>query len=254
MGKLLTGRDKILLGLAFLGDVWDETRLVGGWVGHAYKTVYGFVPLKYRKQRFSESVYRMIKTGCIEKVIKNDQPCLRLHSSGKKRLTRDFPILKLQRKKWNGFWTIVIFDIAEISSHQRKSLRGKLLELGFSMYQRSVYISPFNWIEDLREFVAHRDLREVRIFRAKEVLVGNAKEQAAKIWQLDKLEEEYREILERIEEASHIRAGKKKEKALREIKSSYLDLMIVDPHLPKELLPSDWPAEEVRELIFDLSP
>ena len=247
MSKLLTGRDKILLGLAFLGDVWDETRLVGGWVSHAYETVYGFVPVKYRKQGFSESVYRMIKTGHIEKVIKNDQPCLRLHSSGKKRLIRDFPILKLQRKKWDGFWMIVIFDIAEISSYQRGSLRRKLLELGFGMYQRSVYISPFNWIDDLREFVAHRNLREVRIFRAKEVLIGNAKEQAAKIWQLEKLEREYQKILERIEETSKMRAGKKKEKALREIKSSYLDLVIIDPHLPKELLPSDWPAEEVRK-------
>ena len=94
----------------------------------------------------------------------------------------------------------------------------------------------------------------MRIFRAKEALVGNARKQVAKIWRLDKLEEEYREILEKIKEASQMRAGKKKEKTLREIKSSYLDLIIIDPHLPKELLPSDWPAEEVRELIFGFSP
>lgn len=252
MGKLLTGKDKILLALAFLGDVFEETRLMGGLVGEAYRNVYGFVPLKYRRQRFSESVSKMIKTGYIEKVIKDDQPYLRLHSSGKKRLVRNFPILRFQRKKWDGLWTIVIFDIAEISRSQRSFLRRKLLEVGFGMYQRSVYISPFNWVEDLREFIRHYNLKEVRIFRAREVLIANPKEQALRIWPLKKLEKQYRKMLLRIKEISQMKEGEEKKRASREIKSSYFDLLISDPFLPKELLPPGWPAEKVRRLIFPL--
>ena len=251
MAKLLTGRNKILLGLAFLGDVFEETRTLGGYIGYAYKTVYGFTPYKYRKQRYLESVSKMIKTGHIERIVKNNQPYLRLHSSGKKRLLRDFPILKFQKKKWDRLWTIVIFDIAEVSSFQRRLLRTKLIELGFSMYQRSVYISPFNWVEDLRDFIDHRKFKEVRIFRAKEVFINNPQEQASQIWPLEQLEEEYNKLLEKIEK-TRAKKGKEKEKMIKKIKSAYLDVLISDPHLPKELLPVNWPAEKIRKIIAQL--
>lgn len=252
MAKLLKPKDKILLALALLGDFFDEARLLGGVVGSVYKNVYGWTPPQFKRQRFYEVVSRRIKTGEIKKIVKKGQTYLRLLSAGKKRLVRDFPILKLQKQRWDGFWTIVAFDIKEINRYQRDFLRNKLLELGFGMYQRSLYISPYNWVEDLREFIIYHKLRGVRVFRAKEVLIGDPKQQAAKIWKLDRLASEYKRLISKAKRIKRMKGGRKKENKARKLRSQYLDLLLVDPCLPKQLLPDDWPAEEARKLALNL--
>ena len=250
MAKLLKPKDRILLGLALLGDAFDEARLLGGLVTTAYKNVYGWTPPQFKKQRFYETISRTVKTAYIEKIIKNGEPYLRLLSVGREKLIRDFPILKLQKQKWDGLWTVVAFDIAEVTRYQRDLLRRKLLELGLGMCQRSLYISPYNWIEDLREFIAHHKLEHVRVFRAKDILVGDLKEQAAKTWKLDYLAYEYREIINEAKRVNRLVTDRKDR--VRKLRSHYLDILLSDPCLPKELLPSDWPAGLARRLVFNL--
>ena len=68
-----------------------------------------------------------------------------LTERGKKRaLTFNFGKMKVKAPKvWDGFWHVVIFDIPEKHKWARLSLRGKLLDLGFFQYQKSVYIFPY---------------------------------------------------------------------------------------------------------------
>ena len=253
MAKLLKAKDRILLGLALLGDAWDDVRLVGGLVTHLYSNFYGWTPVKFRKQSFYESISRMVKTGYIEKIIKNNKPYLRLLSAGKKKLIRDFPILELQGRKWDGFWTIVVFDIAEISRYKRDLLRRKLLEIGFGMYQRSVYISPFDFTEDLKEFIEHYQLPNVQVFRAKEMIGERREERMAKIWPLEKLNEGYEKIIEKAEEIERLPKGKPRENKLRQLRNFYLDILLSDPFLPKELLPKDWLGEKARKIVLSFA-
>lgn len=253
MAKLLKAKDRVLLGLALMGDAFDETRLLGGLVTSLYANVYGWAPVKFRKQRYYESVSRMIKTGYIEKIIKNGQPYLRLLSAGKERLIRDFPILKLQGQKWEGLWTIVVFDIAETSRYKRDLLRRKLLELGFGMYQRSVYISPFNFIEDLKEFIENYRLSNVQVFRSKEVIGENRRERVAKIWKLERLNKQYQKVIKEVERIKKLPKGRVKERRLRQLRNFYLDLLLSDPFLPRELLPKDWLGEKARGAVLRLT-
>ena len=39
---------------------------------------------------------------------------------------------------------------------------------------------------------------------------------------------------------------------IREIKEKYLTIMLADPFLPKELLPSDWAGEDVKKIVRSL--
>ena len=76
----------------------------------------------------------------------------RLSGDGKYRLTekgvekleriqiRDFN----RRRKWDGWWRIVIFDIAEDKRAARDALRRKLKNFGFYSLQKSVFVSPFD--------------------------------------------------------------------------------------------------------------
>jgi CRISPR-associated endonuclease Cas2 len=69
----------------------------------------------------------------------------RITSMGRKKLARlqlaRFTLTK--RKKWNGKWQVVCFDIPETEKYERTLLQTKLTELGFYRLQNSVFVSPF---------------------------------------------------------------------------------------------------------------
>jgi len=50
---------------------------------------------------------------------------------------------KRKKKKWDGKWFIVFFDVPEIQRNKRDFLRSYLKKLGFCPYQQSVYIFPY---------------------------------------------------------------------------------------------------------------
>ena len=111
MRKLLRPRDILLLGLSGTLDLFEEIRDPFHVMSKAYENMYGWVPHKFRKHHFNHLVWRSIKTGYIEKIVKNGEICLRLTSQGNKKITRNFPLLALQKKPWDRKWRVVIFDI-----------------------------------------------------------------------------------------------------------------------------------------------
>lgn len=50
---------------------------------------------------------------------------------------------KKRTKKWNGKWYLVFFDVPEVQKNKREYLRNYLKKLGFYLYQKSVYIFPY---------------------------------------------------------------------------------------------------------------
>lgn len=51
--------------------------------------------------------------------------------------------LKKKKKKWNGKWFMVFFDVPESQRLKRDYLRKFLIDIGFYPYQKSVYIFPY---------------------------------------------------------------------------------------------------------------
>lgn len=58
--------------------------------------------------------------------------------------------LKNQKKKWDGRWRMVVFDIPERRRLIRNRLRTIMLEIGFIRLQDSVWVYPY----DCEDFVA----------------------------------------------------------------------------------------------------
>ena len=113
----------------------------------------------------------------------------------------------------------------------------------WKFYELGLY---FN-LPDIREFLETRDLAEsVYVLVTKELLAGDEKALANKLWNLEKINDGYRKILEFWENK---KTNSRKGKNNREIRSRYLEILAVDPFLPKELLPSDWCRQEVERLI-----
>lgn len=189
MGKLLRTKDILLLTLAGIGDLFEEIRDPMQIVSNAYKNMYGFVPRRYSRQNFYQAVWRSIRTGDIEKVVKNNKAYLRLTTVGKKRICRDFPLTSFSRQ-WNKKWVILIFDIEEKSRKLRNVLRTKLKNIGFGMLQQSVWITPLPITKDMIEFIESNNLKErVFVLEVSSVLLGDPKELARKVWNLDRIEE-----------------------------------------------------------------
>lgn len=52
-------------------------------------------------------------------------------------------------KKWDKKWRMIIFDVPEKKSKERRALSSKLKDLGFYPLQESVYIYPFECQNEL---------------------------------------------------------------------------------------------------------
>lgn len=257
MRKLLRPKDILFFTLAGVLDITEEIRDPLYLVSNAYKTMYGFTPYRYKRHNFMQTVGRSLKTGDIEKIEKNGKIYLRLTSSGKEKLKRDFPITDLI-KKWNKEWVVLIFDIEEKSRVVRDRLRSKLTNIGFGMLQESVWVTPLPLGLDVWEFIETIGLKEnVFVMKVTELLSGDNKDVARKIWRLDDLEEKYLELdreLERINQliSSYNDRVKKREANLspsanhlykleakkRELMRRKLEFYLSLPPLPLELLPN----------------
>lgn len=256
------------MGIGGLLDIFEEVRDPMGIMAKSYEMMYGFTPKRYKRRNYYHLVWRTLKTGYIEKIVKKGEVYLRLSGEGGEKLTRDFPLLALQKKKWDGKWRIVLFDIAELNRKVRDTFRKKLRELGFGMFQQSVYISPHNFTKDLLEFLNTAGLSDFAyVFEISysQMAIGDQKQLANRLWKLDSINEQYLDLIKKIRYLTEIngrgvqlnnlegkedgKEGKDRRGLLRDVREEYLNLIIADPFLPKELLPSNWAFSELTDIL-----
>lgn len=56
---------------------------------------------------------------------------------------------KLQNKKWDGKWRVIIFDIPELNKRDRDFLRRELRWIGFAELQKSVWVFPYDMEKEI---------------------------------------------------------------------------------------------------------
>lgn len=157
---------------------------------------------------------------------------------------QEYPLAELRSKKWDGFWTIVAYDLPNIKRGDRDYLRRKLKDLGFGCPQESLYICPLPLAGALRQLVEGERLEEyVWVLRAETVLGLANKEVAGRAWNLGELNDLYSKLLESLPKIK--KSGNKG--LLGEWQKHYLALDFGDPYLPFELLPDDWQGERCRK-------
>jgi len=133
---------------------------------------------KYPKHKVSDIFYNFRKQGLINIQRNNHQIHISLTEEGKKKAGwLQIDNLKIAKpKKWDGKWRMAMFDIAQLKKSYRDAFRGKLKELGFYPFQKSVWIHPFDCrpeIDLLRTFFGLSE-RELCFVIAEDV--GNERE------------------------------------------------------------------------------
>lgn len=253
MKKLLRPKDILILTIAGIGDIFQEISDPMQIMAKSYEAMYGFIPRRYTRQNFYQAVWRSVKTGDIEKVVKDNKAYLRLTTAGKDKMNRDFPLTGFSRK-WNKKWVILTFDIEEKSRKSRNILRNKLKNIGFGMLQQSVWITPLPIARDMTEFVGDNNFKEhVFILEVSSVLLGDPKELARRVWHLDDLEKMQIDLNEEKKglgksivnldgrlkngDINDIENTEKLEIRKKELKKKQLELSLSLPFLFTELLP-----------------
>jgi len=212
---------------------------------------YGFS--KYERHRTANIAHQLKKTGDIEKIIGEDGNIyFRFTYKGGARLIKEIPLLRFRKRRWDGKWRQIVFDIPEEIKAKREILRRKLNSLGFGMLQRSVYITPFNIGEELTEFLEENGLEEYAIVFEMERLSGESERELANVvWKLDKLFRRYLDFTNKWQGFLE-KPNSELLKKFDECREEYFSILLDDPGLPPELLPDDWPFYQANKIFKTL--
>lgn len=238
-------RDALLF-LAILGDLAQE---------FSYSTFRKqlYWP-DYKPKSVAQSIARMAQVAEIEREIdQKGEVVVKITTKGLRLLNEAVPLRSLQKRKWDGIWRLVIFDIEEKRRRLRDQVREKLRGLGFGMWQRSVWLSPHPLMQEMNEYLRAKKLFPACVcLRGRRADFGDDKALASQVFKLEKLNQEYERVGDLIEELIWLVEDKKiKEREARkkfaQIWDLYREVLLKDPYLPFELLPRVWWARRARK-------
>lgn len=201
----------------------------------------------------SEINYEILKNGIREarrrgflsKAGRGRKAWPEITEEGKRRLANLIPHYD-EKRVWDGRIHIITYDVPEKQRNERELLRESLLRIGCGRLQDSVFMTPYNPIETLKQYIDEHGLHGTLIVSdlGKDGSVGDETlaELIIRVYKLHDLNEKYNKWLdqydgERIDQASVI---------------EYLNILSEDPQLPFLLLPKWWKGEEVYDQVKPL--
>lgn len=240
-GLLKTGTDFLLFQLYFGLELFGSAHSYSG-LEKAF--ISARRDLKELNFRTLEGAFNSLKRKGLLKVVKEElyfKP--EITEAGLKRLKALLPFYD-EKRVWDGRIYLVTYDIVEERKSDREKLRQTLLKLGCAKLQASVYLTPYNPTEVLRESLEKHGLQG-------SVLISNLgedgsigeedfKELLARIYDLDVLNSEYGAFLEKY---------RRRVTSRREMVFEFLSILQSDPQLPFPLLPEDWLGEHAYRLL-----
>jgi DNA-binding transcriptional regulator PaaX len=259
--KLL--KRKIIFSLA---SEIDFFKLNEGFSYYSYSFLYGRL-INFRHSSIRDAILQLVKTGEVDKIVRNNFSFFRLTARGRERLLSFFPMSLGQKKVWDKIWRLVIFPTQPRFTQPRgcpfvdnlRRLRRTVRQLGFKKLSRGVYLTPLPVSAKLRELLLEKDFSaNIAVIESRRLILGDDKQLAKQIWPLDDLLKKYQNLINRMRVL--LRRLKKQKRLTQEGKKQFLlifnfffTLLEKDPGLPRKLLASDWPADFAKELFFKLS-
>ncbi len=157
-------------------------------------------------------------------------------------------------REWDGEWRVVVFSLPEAERQRRDTLREWLRWLGFGPVRDGVWISPHASLDMVVRSLDRLLPTDGLVFKSSHI-AGDIEPEA--IWPLAELRGVYRDFLTEFRPAVYaLRAGEMSgPEALRlslRLVGRWRAFPTVDPDLPLEALPPDWPRAESRRLFADL--
>lgn len=128
---------------------------------------------KHQKQNFSDTFTRLRRKGFVSIEKRGHDIRISLAPEGRKLASyMQIDALTIKRPvRWDKKWRIIMFDISQLKLIHRNAFRSKLKELGFILFQKSIWLHAFEcWdeIEVLKDFFGLND-REVCLLETENI-------------------------------------------------------------------------------------
>ncbi len=208
-----------------------------------------------RNKTIKEAISKLIDKKMIEYMEEGDKILIRPTSKSFELLSNIFPYYNNFLKKWDGRFRILMYDIPEAKRGQRDKLRRMVQINHLGKWQHSVWVSAWK-IDSLVNKLESDGLKDkVEIFEAKFYFIEERKfvphysmrDFAAKIWDLGKLNDKYKQIYKKIKKSiNENQTRRTKVELFRTVFIEYEKLLSVDPGLPRQLLAKNWYGDLVR--------
>ena len=195
---------------------------------------------------------KLAKEGYIEESKSSTQelPSYILKEDGYNALVLNFPFFRYSRSSWDHNWRILSYEIPEKKRELRDKLRREVASWGLGPWHRSFWITPHPIIEPLKNLLNNKDEEQyIQAFESKHVL-GDKEILIEKVWGKSKLENLYRKLFKKWHEI--LSKDTEKQHKMKQVVNGYIDILKIDPGLPKELLGDKWIGFEAINLFREI--
>ncbi len=153
-------------------------------------------------------------------------------------------------------WLLVVFSVPESERDKRHVLRSELTRLGFGTVTPGVWVAPEHLAEEARGVLRRRGvLGYVELFRGARPAFAESRENAARWWDLGRLQARYTDFIDRHrllrERGPHPDPAQAFVDYVR-LLTDWRRLPCADPGLPLDLLPADWNGARAADLFAEL--
>jgi phenylacetic acid degradation operon negative regulatory protein len=206
------------------------------------------------------AINRLAKRGLLVASKRGRQTFYGLHrdaASSLAQIQRRVAGFGASNRAWDGTWTTVIFSLPDDQHDLRYVVRTRLRWLGFAPLYDGVWVAPGADEAQTTELFDRVASVKVTILRSSVVLTANGGDPLS-AWDLGAVRQRYAEYQERFTPVlRRVRRGRVEDtEALvartRAKEFWWRELISIDPELPRELLPADWPGAEGRQLFVAL--
>lgn len=169
---------------------------------------------------------------------KTNENNYRLTEKGFYILCLEFPFFRFLKDAWDGKWRIISYEIPEKKREIRDRLRRQMQGWGLGPWHRSFWLTPHPVIENLRQLIEGKE--EEKYFQAFESyhVFGDREVLIEKVWGKSQLDKSYRELFKKWHTV--LSSQDEKTEKFKKVINEYIDLLKIDPGLPKELLGEKW--------------
>lgn len=184
-------------------------------------------------------------------IVKHEDSSYQITEKGLAELSLSFPYVRFTIFPWDGVYRIITYEIPEKQRKLRDSLRREISGWGLGPWHRSFWLTPHPITEALRNLVKNSAYSEfVQAFEGKPA-VGDLKILIEKVWNISKIEKEYRRIFKQWHEYLSDQTLSKEEK-MKKVVNQYIEILKIDPGLPQELVGPTWIGAEAGNIFQEM--
>ena len=156
------------------GDVINATGIfkLRGWANLALlgEGFWRNIQKKKDRRQFAQFVNYLKKKGYIKIANLKGKKGILITPKGKQKALKVKVALKEKKKRRDGRWIMIMYDIPEKEKRERTLLRETLRMLGYQNFQKSIWVCPYDVLKETEEVIRAYSLDSyVRIFLIEEI-------------------------------------------------------------------------------------